>query len=361
MASRRTVRLGTRSPPLPCRRWLAQETTASSRSWRSPHDREILRLALPALGALVAEPLFLLADTAIVGHLGTSSLAALGVAAAALTTVVNLCVFLAYGTTAAVARQLGAGDLRTALAQGIDGLWLAALIGVAAAAATALLTPQIVDALGASEVGDAARADVPPDLRRGHPCDVDRARRHRRPSRLAGHPYAAGGVRAGAVGNVGLNLVLVYGAGLGIAGSALGTVITQWAMAAVLAGVVVRGARHAPASLRPDRRGILAAAHAGVPLIVRTLTLRAALLATTYVATQQGDVLGGRAPGRIHALDVPRVRARRDRDRRPGDHRSGARRIRHRQHADGDPADDHLGAGHRRASPESSWRPVARC
>lgn len=264
--------------------------TSSGRSWRSRHDREILRLALPALGALVAEPLFLLADTAIVGHLGTSSLAALGVAGAALTTVVNLCVFLAYGTTAAVARQLGAGDLRIALAQGIDGLWLAALIGVVAAAATALLTPQIIDGLGASEVVtplahtylQISAAGIPAMLIVLAATGVLRGLQDTRT------PFAV--FAAGAVGNVALNLALVYGAGLGIAGSALGTVITQWAMAAVLAAVVVRGARAHSASLRPDRRGILAAAHAGVPLVVRTLTLRAALLATTYVATRQGDV-----------------------------------------------------------------------
>src|SRR5918995_5634519 len=94
------------------------------------HDREIVRLAVPAFLALVAEPLFLLADAAIVGHLGTAPLAGLGVAAAVLQTVVGLCVFLAYGTTASVARRLGAGDLRGALAQGIDGIWLAILIGV---------------------------------------------------------------------------------------------------------------------------------------------------------------------------------------------------------------------------------------
>ena len=89
------------------------------------HDREILRLAVPAFLALVAEPLFLLADAAIVGHLGTPQLAGLGIAAAVLRPLVGLCVFLAYGTTASVARQVGAGDLRGALAQGIDGLWLA--------------------------------------------------------------------------------------------------------------------------------------------------------------------------------------------------------------------------------------------
>src|SRR6188472_3390890 len=93
-------------------------------------DREILRLAVPAFLALVAEPLFLLSDAAIVGHLGTTPLAGLGIAAVVLQTVVGLCVFLAYGTTASVARHVGAGDLRGALAQGVDGIWLAIGIGV---------------------------------------------------------------------------------------------------------------------------------------------------------------------------------------------------------------------------------------
>ena len=94
------------------------------------HDREILRLAVPAFLALVAEPLFLLADSAIVGHLGTPQLARSGSPRRCSGTLVSLCIFLAYGTTASVARQVGAGNTRGALAQGIDGLWLATVIGV---------------------------------------------------------------------------------------------------------------------------------------------------------------------------------------------------------------------------------------
>src|SRR5207344_3152532 len=96
----------------------------------SARDRVILRLAVPAFLALVAEPLFLLDDAAVVGHLGAAELAGLGIAAAVLQTAVGICVFLAYGTTASVARQLGAGDLRGALTQGVDGLWLAVIIGL---------------------------------------------------------------------------------------------------------------------------------------------------------------------------------------------------------------------------------------
>ena len=96
---------------------------------RRAQDREIVRLAGPAFLALVAEPLFLLADAAIVGHLGTPQLAGLGIAGAVVQTAVGLCVFLAYGTTASVARRIGAGDARGALQQGVDGMWLAVLIG----------------------------------------------------------------------------------------------------------------------------------------------------------------------------------------------------------------------------------------
>lgn len=262
----------------------------AGRRTRRERDREILRLAVPAFGALVAEPLFLLADSAIVGRLGTLPLAGLGVAGAALATAVGLFVFLAYATTSAVARRYGAGDLRAALAQGVDGLWLAAGLGVVTAAAGVVAAPAAVAALGAS---DAVAPYAVTYLRWSLPG---------LPAMLV--VLAATGVLrglqdtrtplvvavAGAGGNVVLNWALVHGAGMGIAGSALGTVIAQVAMAAAVVTVVVRGARALGAPLRPHPGGIRRAGRSGVPLVVRTLTLRAALLVTTYVAARQGDV-----------------------------------------------------------------------
>ena len=257
---------------------------------RHPQDREILRLAVPAFGALVAEPLFLLADSAIVGRLGTPQLAGLGVAGAILVTAVSLCVFLAYGTTASVARRSGSGDLRGAWAQGVDGLWLAMGVGVVLAAAGLGAGPTLVNAFGTS------------DSATPYALDYLRISLFGIPSMLL--VLAATGVLRGlqdtrtplvvaataALVNLGLNLALVYGAGLGVAGSALGTVLAQTGAAAWLVAIVVRGARAEHAPLRPDRRGIRAAGAASVPLLVRTLTLRTALLAASYVATAQGDV-----------------------------------------------------------------------
>jgi len=117
---------------------------------RSPQDAEILRLAIPAFGALIAEPLFLLADSAIVGRIGTVPLGGLGVAGQALSTLVGISVFLAYGTTAAVARQVGAGHGQAAIRQGIDGLWLAAMIGLVVLGAGWPLAPAIAGAFGGS-------------------------------------------------------------------------------------------------------------------------------------------------------------------------------------------------------------------
>ncbi len=250
------------------------------------HDREIWRLAVPAFLALVAEPLFLLSDAAIVGHLGTPELAGLGIAAVVLQTAVGLCVFLAYGTTASVARFLGAGDRARALAQGIDGVWLAVLIGAVVTVAGVVLTGPLVAAFGAGpEVSDQARTylriaflGTTPLLVMLATTGVLRGLQDTRTPLVV--------AVAGNALNILLNLLLVYGVGsfdgLGIAGSAIGSVLAQVASAAALLAVVVRAARREGASLAPDRAGIRAAARAAVALVIRTLTLRAALLVTTY-------------------------------------------------------------------------------
>jgi len=127
------------------------QAPATPKAARRRHDREIVALAVPAFGALVAEPLFVLADSAIVGHLGTAQLAGLGVASALLMTAVGVFVFLAYATTAAVARRVGAGDLRAAIRQGMDGIWLALLIGVAVIAVALPAAPSLMELFGASD------------------------------------------------------------------------------------------------------------------------------------------------------------------------------------------------------------------
>lgn len=253
------------------------------------HDREILALALPAFGSLVAEPLFLMADSAMVGHLGTPQLAGLGVASAVLTTCVNVFVFLAYATTAAVARRVGARDLPAAVRQGVDGIWLAFLLGAAVLAFTLLAAPALTDALGAS-------ASAAP-----HAVTYLRISALGIPAMLV--VLAATGVLrgmqdtrtplyvaiAGFAANIALNALFIYGFGWGIAGSAWGTVAAQTAMAAFYLRVVLRGAREHGVSLRPRAAGIRASARAGAPLLVRTLSLRAVLLIATSVAARLGD------------------------------------------------------------------------
>lgn len=284
----RTVRPTSGRPT--SRRPASGRPTSDRRVRLHPHDREIARLAVPAFGALVAEPLFLLVDSAVVGHLGTPQLAGLGVAGALLATAVSLCVFLAYGTTAAVARRVGAGDLRTAVAQGVDGLWLAAGLGLFLAVAGLAAAEPLVAVFDPSPQTTAyaltylrvSLAGLPSMLVVLAATGVLRGLQDTRT------PLAVAALGAGA--NAVLNVVLVYGAGLGIAGSALGTVLAQTGMAVAFVVVVVRGARAHDASLRPARSGIRAAASAGVPLLVRTATLRAALLVMTYVATEAGTV-----------------------------------------------------------------------
>jgi putative MATE family efflux protein len=258
--------------------------------WRSPHDREIARLAIPAFGALIAEPLYVLTDTAIVGHLGTPELGGLAVASSILLTLYAVFIFLAYGTTAAVSRLVGAGDQRAATAEGVQALWLALGIGVVLTLVGLLFAEPMVELMGAE---GAVRANALLYLRislLGVPALL---------LTLAGTGYLRGEqdtvtplvvAAATAVANLVLEVVLIFGFDLGIGASALSTVLVQVCGALAYLWRVGRSARAQEVGLRPHAASLRRLARVGVDLLVRTAALRAALLVTTAVATRMGDV-----------------------------------------------------------------------
>ncbi|PPI13567.1 MATE family efflux transporter [Rathayibacter sp. AY1D2] len=251
-------------------------------------DRSILRLAVPALGSLVAEPLFLLTDSALVGHLGAVPLAGLALGGTVLQTIVGLMVFLAYSTTPRVGRALGEGDERRAVAAGIDGGWLALLLGAGIAVVGALTAPAVVALFGAepavAEAGvrylAVSMAGIPAMLGVFALTGLLRGFQDTRTPLV----IAAGGFAL----NAALNAVLIYPAGLGITGSALGTVIAQWAMLAAYAGVALRLARRVGAPLRPHLAGLASSAGSGGWMLLRTASLRAAILLAVATATSLG-------------------------------------------------------------------------
>ena len=154
-------------------------------------NAQILRLAVPALGALLAEPTFLLVDAAIVGHLGTEQLAGVGIASVILGTLVGLSVFLAYGTTAQVARSLGAGQPDRALSFGIAGLYLAVIIGVAVLLVGWPLAPAVDRLVRRRAGGVRLRHHLPALVAARDAGDARRAGHHRGAARAAGHPHPA--------------------------------------------------------------------------------------------------------------------------------------------------------------------------
>lgn len=274
---------GVTSSPLP-------DDSSRKENARRAVDRDILRLAVPSLGALVAEPMFLLVDSAFIARISTTSLAGLGLASTVLTTIVGLAIFLAYSTTAAVARSFGAGRTREAISRGIDACWLALIVG---ALSTVLL-------LVAGEPLLAAFRPSPDVL--SEALTYLRISAFGLPAMLAVQA-ATGLVRGmqdaklplivavgGALANIPLNAFLIFGLELGIAGSAIGTIIAQWGMAAVLLGVIIRRARRRQIPLTPHLTNLVAVGRDAVPMFVRTLGLKAVVITGTVVATGLGDI-----------------------------------------------------------------------
>ncbi|MEL7155344.1 MAG: MATE family efflux transporter [Actinomycetota bacterium] len=257
---------------------------------RSEHDGDIARLAIPALGTLVAEPLYVLADTAIVGRLGTPQLAGLALATTVLLSIHGLLIFLAYGTTATVSRLLGVGDTNEAARVSIQNLWLALALGLGSTVLVLAAARPLLVALGGS--GPAldngllylriSAFGLPALLVALAGAGIFHGRQNTRT------PLAI--AVSGAVGNLVLESVLVFGLGYGVGASALSTVVAQMAVAAAFVIRAVGWGRTIGVSMRPSGSQLVVLLAAGRPLMLRTLALRGAFTLATAVAARMGTV-----------------------------------------------------------------------
>ncbi|MFW0109388.1 MATE family efflux transporter [Rothia sp. P13129] len=251
--------------------------------------RQILHLAIPAFGALVAEPLFVMADSAMIGHLGTDKLAGLTLGSTIIQTVIGLMVFLSYSTTPAVARAYGKNNLSQAYAAGRNALWVALGLGALLGILGWVFSQQLFTALGADT------------------ATTINAQEYLHPS-LLGLPAMLGvlaivGVlrglqdtktplyvaTVGAIVNIVLDWVMIYLLGWGLAGSAIATATVQWGMFAVLSVSLWRGITRYGVQLAPELSGLRHVFALGSWLMLRSLSMRVALLGTVIVATHQGQ------------------------------------------------------------------------
>ena len=242
------------------------------------------------MGALVAEPLYLLADTAVVGHLGTLPLGGLAVASAALLLIYGLCFFLAYGTTATVARFTGAGEPLKAANQAIQSLWLAFFLGLGIAIIGSLTSDPLLRALGATgELLDQARIYLEISML-GAPAML---------IMLAGVGYLRGikdtvrplWVAVGtALLNLCLELILIYGFGKNIGASAAATVISQWVGAATYLFWIWQSIGGLKISLLPKLLALRRLLKDSSELLIRNLSLTTSFVVATSMAARLGNV-----------------------------------------------------------------------
>ena len=248
-------------------------------------DRRIIALAIPALGSLAVEPLYVLVDTAIVGRLGTAQLGGLAIAATVLGLVAAGCNFLTYGTTERVARRLGAGRPADAADVAVQTMWLSTLVGLVIAPCLFLAAPLLAGWLGASD-------DV-----------FDFGVTYLRIT-AAGVPFVvfalgAQGVQRGAADyrtplvilfasnlvNAVLEVVFVFGFDWGVPGSAWSTVIGQVGAGVAFAVVVrrhLRPARHR----RPSLAGMVPLLSAGRYLLLRVGSMLVVTAGATAIAAR---------------------------------------------------------------------------
>lgn len=255
---------------------------------RSEHDADIARLAVPAFGTLIAGPAYVLVDTAIVGNLGTTELAGLALASTVLLTIQGLMIFLAYGTTAAVSRMIGADDESEAARLSVQGLWLAVGLGIGFTLVAAAWARPLLRVLGGSGPELDAGITYLTISSAGLPFLLlslaGAGAFHGRQNTTTPLVVAV----AGNVANLVIEVVLIYGLGYGIGASALATVVAQAGVGMLYVQRVVTWARAREVALGPVGEMLVALLRAGQPLMLRTLALRGSFTFSTAVAARVG-------------------------------------------------------------------------
>ncbi|MET0197865.1 MAG: MATE family efflux transporter [Rhodococcus fascians] len=250
--------------------------------------RRILGLALPALGVLAAEPLYLLFDAAVVGRLGAAALAGLAVGGLVLAQVSTQLTFLSYGTTARAARMHGAGRERDAVGEGAQATWLALILGTVIVGVMQMLCVPILTVIGGGGDITAQAVQWFRVAVLGVPFIL---------VSLAGNGWMRGvqnTVRPLRFVLVGLGLsavlcpLLVHGlAGfpdLGLVGSAVANVVGQAVSGAFFVAAVVRSG----VPLRPSWSIMRAQLVLGRDLVLRSLAFQACFLSAAAVASRFG-------------------------------------------------------------------------
>ncbi|MBB5955651.1 putative MATE family efflux protein [Saccharothrix tamanrassetensis] len=243
--------------------------------------KRVLGLAVPALGVLAAEPLYVLVDTAVVGHLGALPLAGLALGGVLFTQVATQLTFLSYGTTARTARLFGAGRRADAVQEGVQATWLALAVGLVVIVVGQLLAAPAAHLLAGGEVADQAVAWLRIALF-GAPFVL---------VTMAGNGWMRGvedTVRPlGYVllGN-GLSAVLcpllVHVAGWGLEGSAVANVVAQ----VLSAGLFFRALFAEDVALKPQPKLMRAQLGLGRDLVLRSLAFQACFISAASVAAR---------------------------------------------------------------------------
>lgn len=251
-------------------------------------DRQIFSLALPALGTLIAEPLLTTADAAMIGHVGTAELGGLTIGLAIINLLVGLCIFIAYSTTSTTGKYMGQHNRTAALTYGIQGMWLAAVIGVILATGLWLLAPIGASLMGAS---DLVLPYAVTYLHWSAPglmfmLIVLGANGAFRGLLNTTTPFIISLV--GTLVNIPLNATFIYGCHMSVAGAGLGTSISQFGMALTLIIIISREAKRHDATMRPQPRKIIESGLSGLPLVIRSVSLQLTVMTTVRVMAAMG-------------------------------------------------------------------------
>lgn len=284
-----TKRLGLPSSAKPDFQAPVLSPTKSANAEKKIVDSQLFSLALPLLATLVVEPLLVATDSTFVGHLGRTELAGLTIASTVLSTVLRMCVFLSFATTAMVAKAFGANNPRVCLKRALEGMWFGFTLGIILGALLFVFAAPIVQFFGADAAVTAPAVAYLQASAPGLPSMliVLAAAGSARGMSDTRTPLFA--TLTAALINIPLCYLLIFNFHFSVAGAGISTAICQTLMALWLGGKIVHRAWQEKISLKPEKAGFWRQTIAAWPLLIRNSCINLVLVLQVAIAAQLGS------------------------------------------------------------------------
>lgn len=258
---------------------------------QEPVEKLVCRLAVPTIFSMMITSFYNMADTFFVGKLNTQSTAAVGIVFSLMAVIQAIGFLFGHGSGNYISRQLGAGNIEEAEKMSAVGFFTSFFAGVVILAVCMFAIEPLSYALGSTPTVQPYTVAYMRIILFGAPAMTASLVLNNQMRFQGSAFYAMIGIVSGAVVNIVLDPFFIFVCGMGVAGAALATTISQY-LSFILLLIMIKkegDIKLRISNFKPDLHFYKEIVRGGIPALFRQGLASVATICLNHAAGVYGD------------------------------------------------------------------------